>query len=145
MKTSEFIKRVEDLGYLVTKQTTRYVIEKSVSEELENYVADVDLRYRNTIRTNSVENDELLDLIVEYARTPLEERKEPKRYYIRPKGMIILGGASFSYNPYGEYWYLENDPSTDHMTTFTIKELEDLGIDIEHYDLEEVEWKQVNL
>ena len=81
MKTSEFIKRVEDLGYLVTKQTTRYVIEKSVSEELENYVADVDLRYRNTIRTNSVENDELLDLIVEYARTPLEERKEQEIDY----------------------------------------------------------------
>ncbi len=130
MKTSEFIKRVEELGYLVTKQTTRYVIEKSVSEELANYVADVDLRYRNTIRTNSVENDELLDLIVEYAKTPLDEREEEKKFRVKCR---ITNDVLYVDEK------LEWKNEYDRFTHFTLKELEDLGIDIEHYDLEEVE------
>ena len=140
MKTSEFIKRVEELGYETDKDNWYVYVRNKRST-----VAIVSETRVNAIEANCRYADvpnKLFDLIVEYAKTPLEdreEREEPKRYYLRPKGMNVLGGASFSYNPYGEYWYLENDPFTDHMTTFTLKELEELGIDVEHYDLEEVE------
>ena len=141
MKTSEFIKQVEELGYEV-KEGVGYEIYHAgniVSRVYKMHERFVDTSFSEFRYLNNRDRMDLLDLIVEYAKTPLEEREEPKRYYLRPKGMIVLGDASFSYNPYGEYWYLENDPSTDHVTTFTIKELEDLGIDVKHYDSEQIE------
>lgn len=136
MKTSEFIKRVEELGYQIKRVDYNKTIEVFEGQKYHGCVTEKGI---NVVRTNNAIPNVLFDLMVEYAKTSIEDREEPKRYRIRPKGMIVLGGASFSYNPYGEYWYLENDPSTDHTTTFTLKELEGLGIDVEHYDLEEVE------
>lgn len=70
-----------------------------------------------------------------------EEREEPKRYYLRPKGMKLIR-TNFVFNYYvndGDWSLYGKDETRLAKTRFTLKELDGLGIDVEHYDLEEVE------
>lgn len=82
MKTKEFIKSVEELGYKtqVYLKTIR-IVDKGC------FVAAVDLTKRFTIETTFISrpliNEKLFDLIVEYARTPVDEREEEKYYLVK--------------------------------------------------------------
>ena len=139
MKTSEFIKQVEELGYETDKNNWYIYIQYKRST-----VAIVSLIRVNTMDTlyGDASNDlDLFNLIVEYAKTPLEDREEPKRYYLRPKGMKLIR-TNFVFNYYvsdGEWSLFGKDETRFAKSRFTLKELEDLGINPEHYDLEEVE------
>ena len=128
MKTSEFIKRVEELGYEVEGDVSRIMVER------DNIVVSV--VYKNKVNTldtkwNECVSDELFDLCVEYAKTPLQDREE-KKFRVKCKITDL---------------YLHHERLTtfdwvfgvDEKGYFTLKELEGLGIDIEHYDLEEIE------
>lgn len=81
-----------------------------------------------------------LKKIIEYVETPIEDREEPKKFYIKPKGMKLDGGIVFNYTIDSKHWFIDDKSEVVMFKTqFTLKELEDLGIDVEHYDLEEVE------
>ena len=141
MKTSEFIKRVEELGYEVDNISFPTVLRIVAGEDV--WIASVETNALNKVDTRYDANipSELFDLLVEYAKTPLEEREEPKRYYLRPKGMKLIR-TNFVFNYYvndGDWSLYGKDETRLAKTRFTIKELEDLGINPEHYDLEEVE------
>ena len=77
MKTSEFIKKVEDMGYEVVKYDncieiySRY---NSVAVVLKDEVKALDTSWDGYV------SDELFDILVEYARTPIKERKDVKKY-----------------------------------------------------------------
>ena len=139
MKTSEFIKQVEELGYETDKDNWYVYVRNKRST-----VAMVSETRVNAIEANLRHADipnKLFDLIVEYAKTPLEDREEPKRYYLRPKGMKLIR-TNFVFNYYvndGEWSLFGKDETRLAKTRFTLKELEGLGINPEHYDLEEVE------
>lgn len=128
MKTSEFIKRVEELGYVTDKDNWYvYVRNKRFT------VAMVSETRVNAIEANLRHADipnKLFDLIVEYAKTPLDEREEEKKFRVKCR---ITNDVLYVDEK------LEWKNEYDRFTHFTLKELEDLGIDIEHYDLEEVE------
>ena len=137
MKTSEFIKQVEELGY-ETDKINRYIYIKNKGITVA-YVRETRV---NTMDTNYQYGDVsyyLFNLIIEYAKTPLEDREEEKKYYIKPKGMKTLYNNSLGY--IREAWMTSNRVANDDdiQVQFTLKELEELGIDVEHYDLEEVE------
>ncbi len=77
MKTKEFIKRVEELGYKAHKRITQIDIVSdgftvaTVSTKrmyVINSFCFVDVEWKN--------QDKLFDLIVEYAKTPVEDREE---------------------------------------------------------------------
>lgn len=79
MKTKEFIKRVEELGYNVRKVYSQIEI---MSQGLT--VAKVSTKRMYVIKSFcfvDVEwknQDKLFDLIIEYAKTPIDEREEEK-------------------------------------------------------------------
>lgn len=117
MKTKEFIKRVEELGFKVNKGITRICIVSegltvaTISTERVHYIncfCFVDIEWKN--------QDKLFDLIVEYARTPIEDREEQKKFYLRP-------------------WWENNQ--------FTLKEIEEIKekfeTDLKDFELIEVE------
>ena len=138
MKTSEFIKRVEELGYVIKKVEFNKTIEVFEGQKYHGCVTEKGI---NVVRTNNAIPNDLFNLIIEYAKTPLEEREEPKKYYIRPKGMKLIR-TNFVFNYYvndGEWSLYGKDETRLAKTRFTLKELEDLGINPEHYDLEEIE------
>lgn len=79
MKTKEFIKRIEELGYKAHKRITQIDIVSdgftvaTVSTKrmyVINSFCFVDVEWKN--------QDKLFDLIVEYAKTPIDEREEEK-------------------------------------------------------------------
>jgi len=81
MKTKEFIEKANKLGYNVNKvglgtkmfgKINRCTV-ALISEDYDNMV---DLSYVHHM------NDELFDLIVSYAKTPISERKSVKKYFI---------------------------------------------------------------
>ena len=124
MKTSEFIKKVERLGYdtesheLYVRVYAGHILVASVSE----YSV-------NMITTNFIElvPNELLDLCVEYAKTPIEERKSEKKYYLR---FPIKVDPTVSYLNYDEnisgYSFNNNRETYCWKTQFTQKEIDEL-------------------
>lgn len=98
MKTKEFMRRVEDeLGYIAHKSES-YV---TITNKYDDAFAIVDLRKTFGIDTTfpvfrklDKHNRSLLfNLILEYARTPLEEREEEKKYRYKFKPSIKSGGG----------------------------------------------------
>ena len=74
----------------------------------------------------------LLSVIIEYAKTPLQDREEEKRYKVRCKLTNRYLDKTFN----GK---LDWNSMRNSQRIFTLKELEELGIDVERYDLVEVE------
>lgn len=79
MKTKEFIKRVEELGFAVNTVENYYVI-------LNKIVVCAEI-CRTSNRVNlfheCLEKNDLLKICVEYAQTPLTEREEEEKFYLQ--------------------------------------------------------------
>ncbi|MBC1525453.1 hypothetical protein HB884_14685, partial [Listeria booriae] len=88
MKTKEFKKAVEALDLVVRETDYAYLID---GDKCYNSIASVSKVYkavmRVTLRTYDVldgkQTDELFELLTAYASTPLDEREEPKKWYLR--------------------------------------------------------------
>lgn len=77
MKTSEFIKRVEGLGYRTCKNAAWLDI-----IAFNHHIPEVQVNTAiDAIRVNTT-NKELMKLCIEYAETPISEREEEKKYYV---------------------------------------------------------------
>lgn len=79
MKTSEFIKRIEEFGYEVVHQR----------DEIQAWENEYDLRPKVRIQKSKAnrlilncESYSLIKLCIEYAETPLLEREEEKKYIV---------------------------------------------------------------
>ncbi|MDU5086794.1 MAG: hypothetical protein E6235_07055 [Anaerococcus vaginalis] len=86
MKTKEFIKRVEELGFEVSEEydyiricVCNYII--ATLSESRLYCINT----YNSVKVEWVNEKKLFDLLVEYAKTPIEDRKEEKRFFLRHK------------------------------------------------------------
>lgn len=82
MKTKEFIKKVEKLGYRV--EDTGFNLYLYSGEDLvafvgkkKQYVLEI---YNFFLKQNA---EALLDLCIEYVKTPIEEREEEEKFYLQ--------------------------------------------------------------
>lgn len=82
MKTNEFIKKVEKLGYRV--EDTGFNLYLYSGEDLvafvgkkKQYVLEI---YDFFLKQNA---EALVDLCLEYAQTPIEDRKEEEKFYLQ--------------------------------------------------------------
>ena len=96
MRTKDFIKSVEELGFEV------YVGEHHIrvlSDDkrvacvftMHNYALNTYSPYK----VNYKYKDALFELLVEYAKTPIEEREEPKKYYLRHNYLNLYSGENY--------------------------------------------------
>ena len=110
MKTSEFIRRVGEKGYCIE------LLNGAIHIDGSTYIY---LNQTNRFKVGEV-SDDLLDLIVEYAKTPIEERKEDKKYFLYNP----VKGAYFNYNVTCEtyHWFNPSRPY-DMQTMFTGEEI----------------------
>ena len=80
MKTKEFIKRVNELGYYVEIDSDTVIKCDGCT------LARINERRPYKMNANAMvevkDAKELFDLCVEYARTPIKERKDVKKYYL---------------------------------------------------------------
>lgn len=160
MKTNEFIKAVENLGFcieyyknpfsniksncaydLITISVNNQVLVKiwtncqyaisTISDGHSNYLYGYDV-------------DELYKLCFEYACTPVEDREEEKEFYLKHrwiKGCVIM----YLYrNELNGYCYLgENKCKPHRQRMFTLEEIKELkekfNTDLSDFELVEVE------
>ena len=151
MKTKEFIEKVEELGFEVKTYETTYVIfnngaqvasiDNLIPMQLSNYHREYD-------KLNNFDKEKLFDLLVEYARTPIDERGDKKRYCLQKKNLeffetyryltIDIENNTFSLDVCAE--------SANTTFKFTQKEIDEIkerfNTDLEEFEQIEVdEWK----
>lgn len=84
MTTKEFIKRVEGLGYRAVVRPYGVIVKTIGNETIAFILASAEYKIDScNALTISVK---LFDLMVEYAKTPIVEREEVKKYYLRAEG-----------------------------------------------------------
>lgn len=96
MKTKEFIRKIEDLGFKIEKGFSEFII----TSPFDTWIAVVDRKEICQINNNYSEwgllNDsfkkEVFNIISEYASTPLDEREEEKKYFYEHKFIKTRGG-----------------------------------------------------
>ena len=124
MKTTEFIKAVEELGF-ITASTTKLIRVKD-QEGIGLVLVRKDKWLELDTLWNPGVNEQLFDLAVEYAKTPIEEREEPKKYYLRHKYLKAAVGSNYLVlNTLFDAMILGGKTETDvNKTKFTRQEIE---------------------
>lgn len=119
MKTKEFIDKVKELDYGCTIDG-HYIV---VSDD---YGTPVTIsRYKMYYITIETDDDKLGELSYEYARTPIEEREEEKRYYLRKFNKKFYEGEYLNHDINYNRWLLgDNIENVNYKTKFTWKEIE---------------------
>lgn len=90
MKTKEFIKKVEELGYSLND---RYYHYWEIRNKKNHLIAVVSKDVLYKISTDSgywddisdEDKNKLLGLLIEFAKTSIEDRDEEKKYYLKHK------------------------------------------------------------
>lgn len=131
MKTSEFIKEIKSMGVQVKELYDEIMIKDSegcfvaMVSKVEFAVLSTD--YRGFYRLDYNTKLRLLNLLIKYAKTPIEDREEEeKKYYLRHKGFkdyakylnYRLRDKTFTIN--------DKSNSNSHKTQFTQKEIDEL-------------------
>lgn len=89
MKTSEFIKKVGELGHWADSKTNYIDIYRDdYNGDLLVEVSKVHLYNLDTQYTLSTISKELWELLIDYASTPVEEREDEKKYCLKFKGQL---------------------------------------------------------
>lgn len=154
MKTKEFIKKIEQLGYLVTEGYADWQISR-INKGQDLLIAIVNRNNLSRISTDFVgwwdipnkDKSKFLDIIVEFAKTPIEDREEEKKFLIKHKYLV-----SKSFYPVFMVWHKLKDvyrpincrvDNHIYKAQFTLKEVEDIKIklntDLADFELIEVE------
>lgn len=150
MKTKEFKKRVEELGYGVINGEEYYYI-KDFDGEI---IASVNKLIMFQICTDFDAWDELspeikkelFDVISKYASTPPDEREEEKKFYLRHRWFKCINGDSRYFQIYeanGAPWLNAMYSIMGYKKQFTLKEIEEIkekyNTDLSDFEMIEVE------
>ena len=157
MKTKEFLKKVKRLGFEIRFDYGRKgeLAEFTIGDGEEDFVV---IWPRFTFAINTIEGgfmdlkyplplDELYKLCFEYASTPIEDREEEKKFYLRHRYLVQAGDyttAFLNYDINNDRLYVYTKPQTFSVKTqFTINEIEEIkekfDTDLKDFELVEVE------
>jgi len=148
MKTSEFIKEVEALGFdtgrfFETGVSVRTEYREDVLKIGSQTIYKIDCFHDAYDNLDSCIREKLFKLAVEYASTPLEKRVEEKKYYIK-----LIGTAGWcdciAYNEKRNHYFMSpNYEYPGYKTKFTLKQIKEYGLpnfaDSDLFELVEVE------
>ena len=139
MKTSEFIKKVEKLGYRV--EDTGFYLYLYSGEDLvafvgkkKQYVLEI---YNFFLKQNA---EALVDLCLEYAKTPIEEREKEEKFYLQKMKSFYDEDYDEEYaylnvSTESKYFMLNNSKQDNYYKTqFTQKEIDKIKEE-QHTDL----------
>ena len=137
MKTKDFIEKVEALGYVVDKIDTHLVIEErgeialALVSSWERFAMTTDFHEFKT-HLSDQEAEKLAGLIFVYTATPIEDREEEKRYYLRNSSPLLRGsgrGYLAKNKDTLEYYALSLKCSEEfYQTIFTESEINQMDI-----------------
>lgn len=136
MKTSELVQEIANLGgFTVATSGSMFVVSK---ESCDTWIlGTVDMYRVGLLNTNYFEFTnmkepkklDLLNLLVEYAMTPLIDREEPKRYVVE---MVLENGWTFGPNKFlredSKHSVVIRCAYESEASKYTQEELEEMGV-----------------
>lgn len=130
MRTTEFVKEVLNSGFEITERPDfisiyyRNVLISIVSKN-KNFLAGMTYESLNDLSEEL--REKLYNLIDEYVRTPLNERREEKKYYLRLTALIKNEEYNYlNYDDEEEFILGNRIESSDWQTQFTQAEIDDI-------------------
>ena len=141
MKTKQLIKEIKSRGfelkkakdYIIVVDTNGFYVAKTSEVDFgvltTDYIGFYKLDYNTKLQ--------LLNLLIKYAKTPIEDREEEDKYYYKLKGF----GEEYYLNSEdnGKYLYFSDNIQTDEcQTQFTDKEFEALPEDVKSHNWEKI-------
>lgn len=153
MKTKEFIEKVKELGFevMVKKYNGEKCIQLVDIDGCTVSKASTECIYEGITAYNGFTvlpkdlKKQLFNLLVEYSSTPIEEREEEKKHYLKHKFFkdsfcrryLFLNKHTQEYNIGSNYEY------GSYQTKFTQKEIDEIkkkfGTDLDDFEMIEVE------
>lgn len=137
MKTSELVSKLKELGYyhVERKQSGCNAEYLAISVSNGYLIATVSEKYYGVLDTDiyagyneNQEHNAILRIIVEYAMTPLDERKDTKKYLVKllpvEEGYLNVDNSLDSYSD--ELSLSDGNEMGDYQTEFTEKEYREL-------------------
>ena len=131
MKTNEFIEYFEDEGYetMFDDYCDKSVLFINENHELLLCVSEgdrIDTDYCAFNDLDSSKKQEYYKVIFEYLMTPLEEREDEKKFYLRQKGMEDYN-AFLNYERFGDRYFTDNKKEHgQYINQFTQSEIDEL-------------------
>lgn len=130
MKTKELIKKVKELGFEIIRAGSHidimfndFIVAGVYTDQMHVMTF---YSHEKLLLTNV---DKLFDLLVEYAKTPIEDRKEETRFYLRHRYFKCTNGD----RRYFQIYESDSTPWLNAMYTvmgykkqFTLKEIEEI-------------------
>ncbi len=115
MKTKEFIKTLQDKNYKVRIGCNNEIC---VSLEDCSYVAGVSGEYKDVFTIgynisqikNESERTWLVDLISSFAKTPIDERGDEKKYHLKHRWLLDKGLSYLCYDKLSYLYFLSIEP-----------------------------------
>ena len=137
MKYSEFKAEVEKLGFEVEENPNTVVAFREsdgsiIGKVYKQTTACLNTKWSSFVLLKDNEKNELLDLFARLAKTPLAEREEEKRYYLRNVSPLLRGsgrGYLAKNKDTLEYYALSLKCSEEfYQTIFTESEINQMDI-----------------
>ncbi|MBC6163324.1 hypothetical protein HB999_07565 [Listeria booriae] len=145
MKTSEFKQAIEEMGFITTNERGHVFVYLNKShKDIEWSAASVrvdrifgfKMFIKHDVKISEEKKRNLAELLFEYASTPLDEREEPKKYYIK---CPITGEYLHKHLGLGGFdWFTENTYSPYRKSRFTRAEIDAFEFEHAHLIEEEV-------
>ncbi len=138
MKTNEFIKKLNELGYNVKETEHSMIVRKEYT-----HLAVIDKENIYGFKYFYHNDKDLFKLCVDYTSTPIEEREEEKKYYLRKKELEFYEGTDNYLNFQVEekfFRLLDESETENYKTQFTQKEIDEIK---EKFNTDLEEFKQI--
>lgn len=161
MKTKEFIEKVKKLGFCIEYYKNPFSNVKSSDCDLitiyheDRILVKVWTNCRYAISTisdghscfiNGYDVDKLYKLCFEYANTPVKDREEEKKFYLKHRYFEIAGGGRGFFtiaNPSGLLFLKYKTNLDNYSQKFTLNEIEEIeekyNTDLSDFEMVEVE------
>lgn len=128
MKTKEFIEKVKESGFVAT--TDKYGAIR-ISRQDGTWLSSVDIEKQFDVSFFEHKHitPKIFSLITEYAKTPLEEREEEKKCYVKVNNPILKEGLDetesyfINYRAPDDYFLSDEFEDDEYKTQFTQKEI----------------------
>ena len=145
MKTDELKRIAKENDYILSRPFGDFTFTEGVGENYINISGDYKNRIWFSIPSFCNEKDfNMIKAAVEFAETPLEEREEPKKYYLKHKWIETEGYNYLNFEIKDNNYICASQNKSDlYQTTFTKEEIEEikrkLNTDLNDFEIVEVE------
>lgn len=137
MKTSEFIEKVEGLGFKATRTMFLWNRDNitiagedgalAIVSEYGEYIVDTNFEGFRDMKVE--DRHELMSLILEYTQTPINEREEERKWHlIFDHPLVHPSGSYLNINSRGVGFFSTRQDEDGSQTVFTDSEIEKMDI-----------------